>query len=73
MSIVTVSLVDSTSFKPILVQSKSLYNFSDAMISVKEAVHKIVNYKNNRKPQRQFMLESGLLLMYEPFWDQILL
>ena len=73
MSIINVSLVDSTTFKPILIQASTLYNFADASKSTREAIHKIVNYKNKRKSQKQFRLESGLIMIYEDFWSQLML
>lgn len=70
MSIILAALVELSTFNPIVIQTNTSTIFVDAMKSLKEASYAIIKLKKNRNQRKEFLLESGLIVMYEDFWSQ---
>jgi len=70
MSLICVALVEELWSKPLLFESDPSKDFTSAMTWFKQASYSIFKHKTEGKQVKQFLLESGLIVMQEEFWSQ---
>lgn len=70
MSIICTCIVEAWWYKPVLMICHPSQNFVSSMASFKLASYTIFKDRKDGIIKKQFLLDSGLVVMYETYWNQ---
>ena len=73
MSIIAVAIIDTSTFKPALIQWNYSANFKNVMVLIKEASYHLFKMKKRNNARKVLKLDSGFIIMHEDFWSQWIL